>query len=77
MIEATGLWTAKSAKGREYLRGSLGGLRVLIFKNEHKRGDKEPDYRLYVTEKKRPQEEKSKQEVTAPGAELTDDDLPF
>lgn len=52
MINATGLWLHEKQDGTTYMSGTLGGVRVLIFKNEHKTEDKHPDYRLVFAENK-------------------------
>jgi len=55
LIKAAGLWKKTSAKGKPYLVGRMGGVRVLILGNT-KRSDKDPDYNLVFTpfEDKRP-----------------------
>ncbi len=55
MMNIMGLWENTDKRGNKYLNGSLGGIRVLIFKNTYKQGEREPDYRLYVA-KRQPQE---------------------
>lgn len=50
MIKAFALWSNEGPKGK-YLSGSLGGLKVLIFKNSYKKADKDPDYIAYFAEK--------------------------
>lgn len=40
------LWERKNAEGVTFLSGSAGGLRVLIYKNQVKQGDDDPDYLL-------------------------------
>jgi len=52
VIKLTGLWVAKDKKGDQYFSGTLGGGKLLIFKNKHKEEDKHPDYILYIDEKK-------------------------
>ncbi len=51
MMNIMGLWENTDKRGNKYLNGSLGGIRVLIFKNTYKQGEREPDYRLYVAKK--------------------------
>lgn len=49
LFDLCGLWEMPSGKGWS---GSLGGLRVLAFRNENKKNPKEPDIRLLVTKNK-------------------------
>ena len=51
MIQACGLWTGKDRNGNTFLSGSLGGLRIMIFRNTFKSEEKQPDYRLYLSER--------------------------
>ena len=68
MILATGLWLNKGKNGT-YMSGTMGGVRVLIFKNEKKvEGSKQPDYNLVFAENK-PKEksdDNAKQESSIP-----------
>jgi hypothetical protein len=41
-----GLWLRDSKKGTRYMVGTMGGVRVLVFKNTKKRSEKDPDYTL-------------------------------
>jgi hypothetical protein len=53
MFEASGLWLQKDKNGNSYMSGSMGKIRVLVFKDANK-GDNEkaPDYRLCFAESK-------------------------
>lgn len=53
MVEATGLWQGKTKDGDIYYAGNMGKVRVLIFKNKHKKEDKHPDLNLYFAENKK------------------------
>jgi uncharacterized protein (DUF736 family) len=45
----TGLWKNTGKDGKTYLSGNLSGAaRLLILPNTHKRGEKDPDYHVYV-----------------------------
>lgn len=55
-VKLTGLWKAQTKDGKSYLSGTLGGVKVLVFANEHKKGEKDPDYNLYFA----PREEREK-----------------
>lgn len=60
MVKLTGLW--KNTKdGKSYLSGSLGTARVLVFPNEFKKDEKDPDYNLVLA----PKEEKKEKEPVA------------
>jgi len=72
MIEASGLWLGESKDGKKYFSGSLGNVRVVIFKNTFKKeGSNEPDYKMYFDEQKK-KEAKEVTEVVA-----VDPDIPF
>jgi hypothetical protein len=72
MIEATGLWLNEGKEGVKYFSGSMGHLRVVIFKNTFKKeGSNEPDYKMYFDE----QAKKTPKEVTQ--TPPLDDDIPF
>lgn len=48
MINVTGLWSNKDKSGNTYLSGRIGGVKVLIFKNNKKTEDKHPDFNLMI-----------------------------
>ena len=50
-VKLTGLWKNTSKDGKAYLSGSLGGVRVLVFPNEYKKGEKDPDFNLFFSPK--------------------------
>jgi hypothetical protein len=61
MIKLGGLWKEEGRDGSVFFAGRLGiGGKMLIFKNQYKRGDKDSDLILYVT----PAEKKEKPEAT-------------
>lgn len=54
--EIGALWIKKSAGGKAYLSGKIEGIGyVVVFKNNNKKNDKQPDYRIL---KSKPREEK-------------------
>jgi hypothetical protein len=53
LIELCGLWRQRSQSGTDYLAGSLGGARIMIFKNTRKETDNQPDYRLLIARRQR------------------------
>lgn len=69
MIQLAALWKKDSKNGRSYYTGKLGNGRLLLFKNDKKTEEKQPDLILYiVAEEKRNGKEK-------PQAQR--DDVPF
>lgn len=50
MIKVCGLWLNESKNGK-YFSGTLGGIKILIFKNQYKKEDKHPDYNLFFAPK--------------------------
>ena len=46
-IRLTGLWE-NSKDGKRWLSGSLGGGRLMIYRNENKKNEKEPDFNVYL-----------------------------
>jgi hypothetical protein len=42
-----GLWRRKSKQGREYLAGTAGELKILIFPNREKRDERAPDFVIF------------------------------
>ena len=57
MLELCGLWLQESKGGKKYMSGSLGGVRLMVFKYEHKKeGENTPDYRIMLVkaEKRQP-----------------------
>ena len=47
LIRIGGLWLNESKSGK-YMAGSLGGARVLVFRNTKKQKPNEPDYNLFI-----------------------------
>ena len=68
------MWLSKSDKGVSFFSGTMGSMRVIIFKNTFKKeGSNEPDYEMYFEEQKK----KDTQEVTPKVKNPLDDDIPF
>ena len=58
MVNMGGLWKNISANGIEYLSGSFGNAKMMVFKNENKSGNENaPDYRVCFANKQRREEE--------------------
>jgi hypothetical protein len=68
MIRAGGLWRNQDRNGNTYLAGNLGGVRVIVFMNREKKGEKSPDATLYFDENK-PKEQR--------GGDDGEDSAPF
>ncbi|MFH1974430.1 MAG: hypothetical protein ABIJ52_02570 [Pseudomonadota bacterium] len=49
LIEVMGLWQKTGKDGKKYLSGYLGNARILVFINDYKETDEQPDFRLMVT----------------------------
>lgn len=49
LIKLTGLWKRKSKSGKVYYSGNLSSTaKVLLFKNDNKENDRDPDLALYL-----------------------------
>lgn len=42
------LWLRQSRQGREYMVGRMGGARLLIFRNERKLCESDPDFEMFA-----------------------------
>lgn len=62
MINISGMWAKEDKNGQVYYTGSLGGARLMMFKNNKKQNDNSPDYTLCVTPARK-KEEKSNSEI--------------
>jgi len=48
-IDIGGLWINESKAGKKYMSGPFsGGSTICVFKNENKKSEKAPDYRLTI-----------------------------
>jgi len=63
MINACGLWKVTSKEGKDYLLGRLGGVKVMVFKNEMKKEDKHPDYNMVFAEYEKKENKKEEKEA--------------
>lgn len=66
LVQLTGLWKGSDKNGNVTLTGSLGGARLLVFKNNYKKDEKHPDYIVYLAEKQKEQERAPAIEEEAP-----------
>lgn len=76
MVNIGGLWVNKSKNGEVYLSGYLNGARLLVFKNNFKEHEKQPDYVMYVTPNQQRQQS-SASEFEPPAPSENTDDIPF
>jgi len=49
-VKLTGLWKNTSKSGKTYYSGRLGMAKLLVFENNNKRSNKDPDLTIYLTE---------------------------
>lgn len=49
MVSIGGLWLNKSKNGEYYFSGYFNNARLIIFKNQFKEKDSQPDYVMYIT----------------------------
>jgi len=81
LVRVMGLWENTDKRGNKYLSGNLGGsVRVMIFANSFKQGEREPDYIAYVSQ--RSQEERqggnaAPRSADPPPQKGPEDDIPF
>ena len=73
MIRLGGLWENQSAAGTTYLSGTLGGGKLLAFRNTFKKdGSNDPDWILYIA----PRAERRDDEDTTRMPPVDDDGRP-
>ena len=84
-IRLGGLWKSKSKNGVDYLSGSLGQARLLIFRNDQKRDDSAPDYTMYIVPREKesspdrssPPARDFKNEASPPDRDFKNEEIPF
>lgn len=69
MLQLGGLWVNESKSGVKYMTGYMGNLKLMIFRNNYKKEDNQPDYIMYLAEKPRPENPDENSE--------NKDDIPF
>lgn len=52
-VPLCGLWARTSRNGSRYYVGRLGAARVLVFENQRKQADEDPDLQVYLQESSR------------------------
>jgi len=69
-VRIGGLWLNTTRDGKTYMAGNLGQARLLVYKNDYKRGENDPDYVMYIA---------ARQQQSEPEAEATDEQeqIPF
>ena len=81
LVRVMGLWENTDKRGNKYLSGNLGGsVRVMIFSNSFKQGEREPDYIAYISQ--RSQEDRTgggnaPRNTDLPPQKEPEDDIPF
>ncbi len=74
------LWLKETKDGKKYFSGVLedlrGEIRIVIFKNDRKEKENQPDYQIIVSEERREQHAPADQTSTATD-EVNLDDIPF
>jgi hypothetical protein len=53
VIRLTGLFRSRARDGREFFSGSMGSARLLVFKNTHRRGDRDPELVAYLADNRK------------------------
>jgi hypothetical protein len=80
LLRVTGLWENDARDGSQYLSGSVGALRILVFKNKYKKkNSNQPDYNLYIapSEPKEKSVQEEAEERDKAIEDIYDDDIPF
>lgn len=76
MVNIGGLWVNKSKNGEFYFSGYMNGAKLLIFKNQFKEKDSQPDYVMYVTKADKQAEKTSANEFESTIADNGDNPNP-
>lgn len=61
MIQISGLWLNETKDGKKYMSGYMGEAKILIFRNEYKESENQPDYRMYIAPKRDPMMDEAEQ----------------
>lgn len=73
IVKLGGLWANKTRDGKTFLSGSLGySAQFMVFKNEYKKAEKDPDYIIYLGQK-----EKKEKQDQKPANDTDSEDIPF
>ena len=73
MKKICGLWIRETKDGRKYFGGDVLGFPILVFKNDHRKSDRDPEYWLYIAE---PRQQGSQHNGDAPPQQDADE-IPF
>lgn len=73
LVRVGGLWKSKSGKA---ITGSLGQARIVIFPNDRKKGERDPDYIMYIAPSDRQPDGAAKPAATGTRTG-SDEDIPF
>lgn len=78
MIKLAGLWLQKGKDGTGYMSGTVGGVKVLVFKNTRKEpGSNQPDYNVFLASAPPPKKPAPNWNQKASEPQQEDDGLPF
>lgn len=79
LITVCGLWINETKNGDTYLSGTIGNIKIMVFKNQRKEKPNHPDYNLVIAPKKRSEktEGEGNDDFIAPQDASPDDDIPF
>ncbi len=70
LIKLTGLWKKEGKDGNIFFRGKLSyNTNLLLFKNQYKNSEKDPDLILYLGKAEKKEQQKK--------PELDNEDIPF
>ena len=61
MIKESGLWKNTDKNGKPYLKGSRGLASIIVYPNDYKQGENDPDFYLYIAEKPKQQDQQTAQ----------------
>ena len=67
--ELGALWKRQSRAGQKYLAGTVDGKKVVIFTNDHKSADNQPDFRVFPAREKAQQPESETASAATDGGE--------
>lgn len=80
MIQLCGLWIGKTKNGDTYFSGTLGGNKVMVFKNNYKKSDNHPDYIINLVKNRKHAEAPKKNEfgpIDSDFESMSETDIPF
>jgi hypothetical protein len=77
-IKLTGLWQNKTKSGETYYAGNLSpGVRLLVFRNNFKQGERDPDLVVYLAPSERKERDAPAPEPPERHPGLESEETPF